>query len=114
MKAGLLPDSPAAQNDLAWYCVRVEQPQKGLAPALRAVRLMPGNASILNTLAALFFQSERCREARTPVHRGRSRGCHERSMLHEEGRGVERDMEKARALKKKACEGGVRSHCASR
>ncbi|CAM3369137.1 DUF1570 domain-containing protein [Corallococcus sp. ZKHCc1 1396] len=61
--AELLPDSPAAQNDLAWYYVRVEQPQKGLAPALRAVRLMPGNASILNTQAALFFQSGRCREA---------------------------------------------------
>ncbi|RYZ34079.1 MAG: hypothetical protein EOO72_13410, partial [Myxococcaceae bacterium] len=61
--AELLPDSPSVQNGLAWYYVTTDQPQKGLAPAQRAVRLMPGNSAILNTQAALFFQSGRCREA---------------------------------------------------
>ncbi|RKG54537.1 DUF1570 domain-containing protein [Corallococcus sp. AB011P] len=61
--AELLPDSPSVQNALAWYYVITEQPQKGLAPALRAVRLMPGNSVILNTQAALFFQAGRCNEA---------------------------------------------------
>ncbi|NOK37732.1 hypothetical protein D7W79_31115 [Corallococcus exercitus] len=61
--AELMPDSPSAQNGLAWYYVNVQQPQKGLAPAQRAVRLMPGNAGILNTQAALFFLSGRCPEA---------------------------------------------------
>ncbi|RKG93898.1 hypothetical protein [Corallococcus terminator] len=74
--AQLLPDSPAAQNDLAWYYARTEQPQKGLAPALRAVRLMPGNAAILNTQAALFFQVGRCREAVSMARRALD-------MLHE-------------------------------
>lgn len=61
--AELLPDSPSAQNSLAWYYVISEQPQKGLAPAQRAVRLMPGNPGILNTQAALYFQTGRCRES---------------------------------------------------
>ncbi|RKG69107.1 hypothetical protein D7V80_09905 [Corallococcus sp. CA054B] len=61
--AELLPDSPSAQNSLAWYYVTTDQPQKGLAPAQRAVRLMPGNSAILDTQAALFFQTGRCREA---------------------------------------------------
>ncbi|RKH14546.1 DUF1570 domain-containing protein [Corallococcus sp. CA053C] len=61
--AELLPDSPNAHNNLAWYYARTLQPQKGLASALRAVRLSPGNAFILDTQAALFFQSGRCPEA---------------------------------------------------
>ena len=50
--AELLPDSPNAHNNLAWYYARTQQPQKGLASALRAVRLSPGNAIILDTQAA--------------------------------------------------------------
>ncbi|TSC24485.1 DUF1570 domain-containing protein [Corallococcus sp. Z5C101001] len=75
--AELLPDSPSVQNELAWYYARIQQPQQGLAPALRAVRLMPGNAGILNTQAALFFQSGRCKEAVAMARRALD-------MLHEQ------------------------------
>ncbi|RKH22729.1 DUF1570 domain-containing protein [Corallococcus sp. AB030] len=61
--AKLLPDSPSAQNGLAWYYVLTEQPQKGLAPARRALWLMPGDPIILNTQTALLFQTGRCNEA---------------------------------------------------
>jgi hypothetical protein len=74
--ATLLPDSPGAQNDLAWYYVRTLRPQKGILAAERAVRLMPGNAAILSTHAALDFLLGRCEEA---VAMGRRA----RDMLHE-------------------------------
>ncbi|MBJ6763134.1 DUF1570 domain-containing protein [Myxococcaceae bacterium JPH2] len=59
----LLPDSPTAHNGLAWFYANTTHPERGLAAAARAVALKPGDSAILDTYAALLFQTHRCPEA---------------------------------------------------
>ncbi|MFY1831107.1 hypothetical protein ACN47A_34665 [Myxococcus fulvus] len=59
----LIPDNVGAQEGLARYYARTAQPERGLAAALRALALAPGNASVLDTYSTILFQLGRCQEA---------------------------------------------------
>ncbi|QRK14069.1 DUF1570 domain-containing protein [Archangium violaceum] len=56
----LQPQNATVLNNLAWFYVGSENPQKAFELAKRAVALAPADASILDTYAAVLFQSGNC------------------------------------------------------
>lgn len=61
--APLLPDDTWALNDVAWGLLEAGASGEALPLAARAVRLAPGNASVLDTWGAILADVGRCREA---------------------------------------------------
>lgn len=59
----LQPQNALVLNNLAWFYVGTENPQKAFELAKRAVALAPADASILDTYAAVLFQSGHCPES---------------------------------------------------
>ncbi|WNG52644.1 DUF1570 domain-containing protein [Archangium minus] len=56
----LQPQNATVLNNLAWFYVGSENPQKAFELAKRAVALAPADAAILDTYAAVLFQSGHC------------------------------------------------------
>ncbi|WNG42203.1 tetratricopeptide repeat protein [Archangium violaceum] len=59
----LQPQDASVLNNLAWFYVGTNNPQKAFELAKRAVTLAPENPAILDTYAAVLFQSGRCPES---------------------------------------------------
>lgn len=59
----LAPNDFSVLNQLAWYYATHGMPEKGLKPAVKAVRLAPWSAEILDTYAAVLAGIGRCSEA---------------------------------------------------
>ncbi len=61
----LLPDNPTAFNNLAWMYLQRGRAEDALPLALTAVRMAPGEFSMLDTLAGVLAALGRCSEAQT-------------------------------------------------
>lgn len=94
----LQPEDPQALNSLAWFYVGQGQVQKAAEPARRAVTRAPGNAAILDTYAAVLFQSGHCPES-LALQRRALESLHENSSAS-----LQRELRTTLAKYEKVCQ----------